>query len=204
MKTRDFIKILQEADPSGDLHVRIRSSGEPTGAGAVAGYWDGCFHYTEKDKLIITDKIPKLDIFCQEIDDFIWDEEGCIDNITIDIQHGLLGEDRAKALREHIQQTSKEAKDCIDKIMADMLSKVQSNMANGWKIVQSSNYDIKLCHKQWYVKNLDKFVDYPSGEERKDTDNQKKLCQGECQAVLYSGLFTNHIDGKLIHWKLKI
>ena len=47
MKTKDFIKLLQEEDPKGESHIRINGNpiwfldGKP-------GYWDGPYSYIEK------------------------------------------------------------------------------------------------------------------------------------------------------------
>jgi len=48
MKTKDFIKLLQEEDPSGECYLRI--NGEPIWiVEQKEGYWDGPYNYLEKD-----------------------------------------------------------------------------------------------------------------------------------------------------------
>ena len=195
MKTKDFIKTLQEADPSGEIHVRIRSPGEPTCAAVVPGYWDGCYSYEEDGGLVVTDKGAKVDVYCQEVDDFIWDQDGKTDNVKIEMHD-------PKGMRNFVEETGATAREFHGKMMKEMTDKVLAVMATGWKVVQDSGYAIGLCHKQWYVKDPEKFVFCDDGD-RKDTDNQKKLCQGECLAVVYGGLFTHRNDGALTYWELK-
>lgn len=49
MKTKELIKQLQEADPSGECHVRINN--EPIcSVYSLPGYWDGPYNYLEWDK----------------------------------------------------------------------------------------------------------------------------------------------------------
>lgn len=47
MKTKDLIKLLQEADPSGECHVRI-SKKPVCYVDHKPGYWDGPYNYLEK------------------------------------------------------------------------------------------------------------------------------------------------------------
>jgi len=48
MKTKDFIKLLQEEDPSGECYLRI--NGEPIWfLEQKQGYWDGPYNYLKKD-----------------------------------------------------------------------------------------------------------------------------------------------------------
>lgn len=71
MKTKDFIKILQEADPSGEAHIRM-SGGVPYRAEHKEGYWDGAYDYVnEEGKWVHTIKDSKVDIYCKEPNDMI-------------------------------------------------------------------------------------------------------------------------------------
>jgi len=74
MKTKDFIKMLQEEDPSGESYIRIDGNpiwfleGKP-------GYWDGPYNYIEKgsdDKYMWTQSTEgsKVDIRTIDLYDF--------------------------------------------------------------------------------------------------------------------------------------
>jgi hypothetical protein len=44
MKTKDFIKLLQKEDPSGESHIRI--NGNPVWfIESKSGYWDGPYNF---------------------------------------------------------------------------------------------------------------------------------------------------------------
>lgn len=48
MTTSEFIKMLQDADPSGEAHIRM-SGGVPKYAELKEGYWDGPYSYIDSD-----------------------------------------------------------------------------------------------------------------------------------------------------------
>ena len=68
MKTKELIKMLKDADPSGELHVRMDGS-IPLYAYRIPGYYDGAYAYidengnytlsTEGDKV----EIDSLDVY---------------------------------------------------------------------------------------------------------------------------------------------
>jgi hypothetical protein len=71
MKIKDFIKMLQEADPTGEAHIRL-AGGVPVGAQLKPGYYDGYFEYLDDDNnLVLSTKYNKVDISCVESFDII-------------------------------------------------------------------------------------------------------------------------------------
>lgn len=86
MKTKDFIKMLQDADPSGELHVRIRDGGSPEYAVVLPGFYDGPYEYLQDGKLVISDKASKVDIYTISYEDWIWDKNGDISAIELDME----------------------------------------------------------------------------------------------------------------------
>lgn len=71
MKTKDFIAMLQEADPTGESHVRMYG-GVPIFADLKEGYWDGPYHYIDEDgNWVYSSEGLKVDIWCTDIDDFV-------------------------------------------------------------------------------------------------------------------------------------
>lgn len=71
MTTAELIKILQEADPSGEAHIRM-DGGIPKYAVLKEGYWDGPYSYLdENDNWVYSTKNNKVDLYCEDIEDFV-------------------------------------------------------------------------------------------------------------------------------------
>jgi hypothetical protein len=90
MKTKDFIKMLQEVDPDGEGHVRLPYGYAPYMAEVKDGYWDGAYTYLEeidpdkpnyKKRFVTSTEGYKVEIYCKDRDDIIWDEKGNMDKI---------------------------------------------------------------------------------------------------------------------------
>jgi hypothetical protein len=75
MKTKEFIKMLQEADPSGESHVRI-DGGIPQFAHLVPGYYDGSYNYLDdNDNWVKSTEGTKVDIYSMDVWDFVEQHE---------------------------------------------------------------------------------------------------------------------------------
>ena len=73
MKTSEFIKMLQEADPSGEAHIRM-DGGIPRFAELKAGYWDGPYSYLDEDgNWVYSTEGNKVDIHCIDRWDYVSD-----------------------------------------------------------------------------------------------------------------------------------
>lgn len=71
MTTKEFIKMLQEADPSGEAHIRM-DGGMPWFAELKPGYWDGPYSYKDEDgNYVYSSKGEKVDLYCMGIDEFV-------------------------------------------------------------------------------------------------------------------------------------
>jgi len=71
MTTSEFIKMLQEADPEGNAHIRMEG-GIPVFAEHKAGYWDGPYSYIDEDgNYVYSTKGSKIDLHCRDIDGFV-------------------------------------------------------------------------------------------------------------------------------------
>lgn len=73
MKTREFIKMLQEADPSGEAHIRMED-GVPIYAMLLPGYYDGWYSYLDDGNFVISRSNTKLDIHCVDLENFVENE----------------------------------------------------------------------------------------------------------------------------------
>lgn len=73
MKTKDFIKMLQEADPSGEAHIRMEG-GIPRFAELKPGYWDGPYSYLDEEgNWVYSTEGDKVDIHCLDRYDYVSD-----------------------------------------------------------------------------------------------------------------------------------
>jgi hypothetical protein len=73
MKTSEFIKMLQEADPSGEAHIRMEG-GIPRFAELKAGYWDGPYSYLDEEgNWVYSTEGNKVDIHCIDRWDYVSD-----------------------------------------------------------------------------------------------------------------------------------
>jgi len=71
MTTAEFIKMLQEADPSGTAHIRMEG-GVPRFAELKPGYWDGPYSYFDDEgNWVYSTEGSKVDIHCEEIEDYV-------------------------------------------------------------------------------------------------------------------------------------
>ena len=71
MKTKDFVKMLLDADPTGEHHVRL-NGGFPGGVELKEGYYDGSYNYIDDDgNFVRSNEGAKVDIYTMDIDDFV-------------------------------------------------------------------------------------------------------------------------------------
>jgi len=77
MKTKEFIEILQKADPSGEAHIRMPDGSIPYYAELKPGYYDGPYSYLDENgKWIYTTNGMKVDVYSCEKYSFAWDLVG--------------------------------------------------------------------------------------------------------------------------------
>jgi hypothetical protein len=82
MKTKDVIRLLQEADPSGEMQACVANMDIVEINVINVGYWDGCLQILERDpndpERIVGGRFcagqPKVDIYCLNIDDFVYSD----------------------------------------------------------------------------------------------------------------------------------
>ncbi len=81
MKSKEFIELIQKADPSGEAELDMCINY----AAVLPGYYDGNLkYYDEKtDSIHITRTAPngKLRIYEKSIEDIVWDNEGKLEEI---------------------------------------------------------------------------------------------------------------------------
>lgn len=72
MTTSELIKLLQDADPEGNSHVRILGDGIPYYVVKQQGYWDGPYDYIDEDgNYVQTTEDYKVDIGTIDLYDYL-------------------------------------------------------------------------------------------------------------------------------------
>lgn len=167
MTTSEFIKMLKEADPSGEAHIRMEG-GIPTFAELKPGYWDGPYSYIDKDgNYVYTTSNNKVDIHCLDIWDFIEN------NITRETKWEEIKSkfkfDLSYSFKEHRDERSnsilKKAKEAYDDIIEiekssyeRSLKEMIENAEKGWKWFQNKDVDkneVPNMHKYYTWKIFD-------------------------------------------------
>jgi len=188
MKVKDFIKILKEQDP--DSYIRILG-GAILYAEPKDGYWDGPYEYRDGDKFLISTRGSKVDIHTQDVEDFIWDNDGDYSKVKLDLA-GYSGETlkhQVKEYQERFKKTSEECKKFQQQSLEHHAFQVVKKLQEGWR-VQETKKDGK-----WLKSTMD-FVKY--------SFLNKRMCIGDCQAIYKSGLFKSYgEDDKFRLWRLK-
>lgn len=150
MKTKDFIKMLQDADPSGEAHVRM-DGGIPKFAELKAGYWDGPYRYIDENgDYVYSTKGSKVDIYCTDIWDFVeclygrdveW--EDIKKKFKFELNYSI--KEQREERENIILNEAKEAYEDIKKIEDDMyekeLSDMTKNAEKGWTWFQNKDVD---------------------------------------------------------------
>lgn len=198
MKTSEFIKMLQEADPSGEAHVRM-FGGVPRFAEPKPGYWDGPYSYIDEDgNWNYSTQGDKVDIHCEEIDDFV---DNLIDTYRIpsweEIESkfkfslGYSIEEQRKERENVILKKAKEAyEDAVEmhtRFKKEGEIRALENSEKGWTWFQN-----KLVDDQTLKPNMHHYYTWKVYDE-KGTDQGSN--PHNVQSVYKSGLFERHDNG---------
>jgi len=188
MKSKDIIKALQKEDPTGETHVRF-PDGELLFFETKEGYYDGAYMYkNEEGKFVITTKGFKIDAYFEDVEDIVWELEGDLEKI----------EDKL------ILDSPEQKKDYMEKVVKPMANKAKAFHKSS--LAEFTCDVINKVIKEGYIitQPLDECIGryncmyYEKGSEK------KHLRQGDCGAVLKSGLFIHRKDEtkKCYVWEL--
>ena len=198
MKTKDFIKMLQEADPSGEAHIRMQG-GVPTSAELKPGYWDGSYFYIDDGNYIRSSDGMKVDINTTNIEDFIESNYdlhtpgmNTWDDIKMKFKVKLSNTFVHNKEEEHLLKTAKESYDEIERCERECLlrstAKMIENSEKGWKWFQNKDVDKNL------VPNLHKYYTWKIYD---NTGKEMGSNLHHTESVLYSGLWEK-IDNEMM------
>lgn len=208
MKSKRLIELLQEEDPSGETEVCLYSEDGNVDIlylETKPGYWDGVYQVLERDwsdryynvtgaqyrsdgyKIMITPhsiqealyRNPELPVTV--IDDFV--------------------EKKMQKQVDKWRDSIKKEKEQIDKeLLQEYTYSVLNMIKDGWKVIQPSDAPVGKYNVMWFVRDPSKFK--LDELYTKNSDNQKKLRQGDCMAVLKSCFFKHETIGNLTYWTL--
>ena len=180
MKTKEFIKLLKEADPEGNAHIRM-DGGIPFFVELKEGYWDGAYSYINEDeKYVTTTTNFKVDVHCMDMMDFIWEHDGNMEILkdmfifNFDGYNKEIKQEKEKKYWDFIEKEARNCRNHIDRSNKDFIIDVINNIVKQeWIITQ--DYEYKIGHYGGFkiIKN-----------------NRKKIInQGSIGAIITSGLF---------------
>ncbi len=198
MKTKDFIKMLQEEDPTGEGYLRFGSSDEAiVSCESKPGYWDGMYSYFDKETKtwIKTTEGYKIDIHFITWEDIVWEYEGDMKKIKEKLKPDYSSYSDKKQRQEkidkfwkNVEEEAAESRKLHKKLDEEMFDKVMERFKNGW------NY---------WTTNNEKPMIYNGGKWKKWL-KKDPACFGEMEVFIKNEhLFDKTIRGKYICYKLK-
>ena len=195
MKTSEFIKMLQEADPSGEAHIRM-DGGIPRFAELKEGYWDGPYSYLDDEgNWVYSTEGNKVDIHCVDRYDFAYDMvstynipswEEVASKFKFNLGYAI--ESQRKEREESSLKSAKEAYD--DSVELHMRFQIEGeeraleNAEKGWTWFQNKLVDDTSLKPNMHHYYTWKVYDENNKEESSNLHN--------VQSVYKSGLFERH------------
>jgi hypothetical protein len=149
MKTKDFIKMLQEEDPSGEGYLRIGSGSPITFVTQKEGYWDGPYSYLEKGEdgkpiWVQTTKGYKVDVYTMDLFDFAERFQGDWEEMKKHIRVEYTYLDGGKSERGFMnvaEKECKEYKEMKDQFYEEGYKQMTKNAKKGWTWFQNKKVD---------------------------------------------------------------
>jgi hypothetical protein len=208
MTAQELIDDLKQYPPNTPIHGTF-------GIVMCEAYWDGILDYPITDPKIktynikgymITDKGAKIFINDYDVERYIWENDGDISKIKINL-------DNRKTRKEWVKRIKKCQKEVLEfrkKWMKESLRKILPRFKKGETIVQSRDKKIGTYNCMYWkpdVSNhphkIDKFDWDNFFKDGGDFDTIGKLCQGDCVTIINSGKFKARKKKFYIEWSLK-
>lgn len=196
MKTKDFIKMLQEEDPSGEGYLRINGVDDAiVFCESKAGYWDGMYSYFDKSTRTWykTSKGYKIDVHTISWEDIVWELNGDMNKIRQklkpDFSSYITHKDEYETnFWKKVEEEAIIAKETYDKLQKDMFDRTMQMFNDGYTF--------------WTLNN-EKPMIY-NGAKWKKRLSRKSAVNGEMQIIQKNPeLFIKTIKGKFVCYKLK-
>lgn len=181
MTTSDLIKLLQQEDSSGKLHVRINGM-MPDYVEKKPGYLDGPYEYMDDGKLVFSTEGEKVDIHTLDIEDWAWEN---YEDWESKIRFDYLDDERENEIRAKLDSVAKEAREYDKQAIREFSSFVMRKIKDGYKVVQNDT-QVGRYNTMYFTKSGSKI----------------KLRQGDCRAII-RGSFKPIIKKDYIEWEPK-
>ena len=193
MKTKDFIKMLQEEDPEGEGYIRFPEGGAPWFAERKPGYYDGSYQYILKEsghtKIVTTRQGYKIDLYVYRYDDLIWEYDGNMEEIRKRIildERNFYSDKEKESFWKYIEEEAELAREHDKKFLESWYKQVVEKFYdNGWEIRQPLDKPIG----QYHCMKAHKWFHVPD-----------QLNQGECEILVRSGKFYPEKKKKYYVW----
>lgn len=209
MTTSEFIKMLQNADPTGNAHVRL-SDGMPWFAELKQGYWDGAYSYLDEDENYVTSiRGDKVDVVCMGLEDFVennfrYHNENNWDEVKNKLKFDWYGyhpdtiDDRSNRKIEQAKKYWDENYESAKERFNESTNEMIFNAGLGWrwfqnKLVENKDTGHNYFYYQWIV------ID----ENGKESSSNVHMTE----PVLYSGLwerFDSEEKPDYFEWKINL
>lgn len=148
MKTKDFIKLLQKEDPTGEGYIRI-NNGPITSVVKKEGYWDGPYSYIEKQEdgkpiWVETTRGYKIDVYTINLWDFAERFQGDWEEMKkhIRIEYDYLDDgEKEQAFLKLAKQECIDYKKMSSKLYEASYKEMVENAKKGWRWFQNKKVD---------------------------------------------------------------
>lgn len=185
MTTAAFIKMLQDADPSGTAHIRL-GDGVPLHAELKEGYWDGPYSFIDEEgNYNYTTMGMKVDLYCVDIFEFVERNMNIHDPENWEKIKNKFRFSLTYCVKEHrderegyVLKEAREAYDDIYKIHKDSYDRsydeMKANSKKGWTWFQNKDVD-KNVHPNMHVYYTWKVFDETGKSQNSNIHNTESI-----------------------------
>ena len=200
--------MLQEADPSGEAHIRM-SGGIPFAAERKPGYWDGPYSYIDEEGAWnYSTQNDKVDIHCTEIDDYVydmlnsyrilpWEEVESKFKFSLGYSIESQRKERENSILKQAKAAYDSAVEMYRRFEKEGEARALENAAKGWSWFQNKLVDDHTLRPNMHHFYTWKVYDENGKEQGSNPHN--------VESVYKSGLFQRLDNGKVegyYEWKL--
>jgi hypothetical protein len=160
MTTKEFIKMLQEADPEGNGHIRMEG-GVPIHAIGKEGYWDGPYSYINKNgEYVYSTRGYKIDIYCEDVYDFAsnqysrdkkWEDVEKLFKFELTYANESQRKEREDTILKQAKEAFDSSREIDDRLFEQGKQKMIENSNKGWTWFQNKRVDSERGMHVYYT-----------------------------------------------------
>jgi len=160
MTTKEFIKMLQEADPEGNGHIRMEG-GVPIHAIGKEGYWDGPYSYiNENGEYVYSTRGYKIDIYWEDVYDFAsnqysrdkkWEDVEKLFKFELTYANESQRKEREDTILKQAKEAFDSSKEIDDRLFEQGKQKMIENSNKGWTWFQNKMVDSERGMHVYYT-----------------------------------------------------